>query len=55
MVFPVTLSREAGTNSDLPQDGKEEAVPPRPGRPPALYSSVFTQVRCPLDKMLNRV
>ncbi|XP_047085870.1 E3 ubiquitin-protein ligase FANCL [Lolium rigidum] len=44
MVQPATLSCDTGTHSDLPQDGQEEAGPPRPRRPPAFYSSVFAQI-----------
>jgi hypothetical protein len=54
MVLPATLSRDAGSHSDLPQDGQEEAGPPRPRRPTAFYSSVFAQVRSPLDEMRHR-
>jgi E3 ubiquitin-protein ligase FANCL len=45
MVLPATLSRDAGTHPDPPQDGQEEAGTARPRRPPAFYSSVFAQVR----------
>ncbi|CAM0875025.1 unnamed protein product [Alopecurus aequalis] len=44
-MLPATILIDDGAHSDPPRDGKgEEAVLPRPRRPAAFYSSVFTQI-----------
>jgi E3 ubiquitin-protein ligase FANCL len=51
---PARSQAQAGEEAcaDTRQDAPAEAEPP-PRRPPAFYSSVFAQVRQPLDKMLH--
>lgn len=51
MELPAPLSRAGGeAYTDARQDALAKAGPP-PRRPPSFYSSVFAQVRQPLDEM----
>jgi E3 ubiquitin-protein ligase FANCL len=51
MELPAPLSRTGGeAYTDARQDALAKAGPP-PRRPPSFYSSVFAQVRQPLDEM----